>query len=417
MNTKTDRQKKAKDFLKVHEGDGAKGLPVSPKVNRKTVDDILDDVLADYRNHGRDTIEHAERRIDKHLKPFFGVWNAASVTDDQVRKYVDERKAANAANATINRELALLKRAYSLNRRAVSVRPDIPHLKENNARKGFFERAQFEAVRAALPAYLQPLLTIAYITGWRIKSELLPMEWRQVDFKARTLRLEPGTTKNDEGREFPFTQELEAALLAQRAHTDTVQKKQGAIIPCVFHRDGERIRYWRRPWLQRCSPSDWRSVKSTKTASRRNGARSSPRQFRTTSGGGNSAGTRRGRCSTGTTSSRGMICARQRRSSMPCRHKATPRRQSGEPIEVDVEACGFQLPPKFELPCARGIHRRVDDAGKIGREFKAALMEGANLLSAQPPDEEAELKDNVLTCSRILRVGCRSDDPADVVWS
>jgi len=52
------------------------------------------------------------------------------------------------------------------------------------------------------------------------------------------------------GGEFPFTAELEAALLAQRAYTEAVRKKTGAIIPYVFHRNGKRIRYWRRRWLR-----------------------------------------------------------------------------------------------------------------------------------------------------------------------
>ena len=36
-------------------------------------------------------------------------------------------------------------------------------------------------------------------------SEVTGSEWRQVDFQAGEVRLDPGTTKNDEGRVFPFT--------------------------------------------------------------------------------------------------------------------------------------------------------------------------------------------------------------------
>jgi integrase len=43
-----------------------------------------------------------------------------------------------------------------------------------------------------------PVVMFAYITGWRVKSEILPLEWRQVDLKAGELRLDPGTTKNGE---------------------------------------------------------------------------------------------------------------------------------------------------------------------------------------------------------------------------
>jgi integrase len=248
-SSQTTKESKARGLLRAKEGDAAKGLPVL-KVNRKTVGELLADVVADYKNHERDTTKKLEQRIRLHLLPFFGEANAAAVSDDRVRQYITERKAEGAANGTVNRELAILRRGYLLNQRAVTVRPLIKLLKEDNARKGFFERAAFEAVRAALRPEYRPLLTIAYITGWRVASELLLLTWKQVDFAARTLRLEPGATKNDRGREFPFTDELEAALLEQQAYTEACQRKAGSIIPHVFHRQGQPIRRWRRRWLR-----------------------------------------------------------------------------------------------------------------------------------------------------------------------
>jgi hypothetical protein len=40
--------------------------------------------------------------------------------------------------------------------------PFIGMLQEHNVRTGFFEDNQFEAVRAHLPAYAQPVVTFAY---------------------------------------------------------------------------------------------------------------------------------------------------------------------------------------------------------------------------------------------------------------
>jgi len=39
-------------------------------------------------------------------------------------------------------------------------------------------------------------VTFAYITGWRVPSEVLPLEWRQVDLDAGTVQLDSGQTKN-----------------------------------------------------------------------------------------------------------------------------------------------------------------------------------------------------------------------------
>jgi hypothetical protein len=45
-------------------------------------------------------------------------------------------------------------------------------LRENNVRAGFFERDQYLAVQRHLPPSMQPVVTFAYVTGWRINSEV-----------------------------------------------------------------------------------------------------------------------------------------------------------------------------------------------------------------------------------------------------
>lgn len=81
----------------------------------------------------------------------------------------------------------------------ILLRPHIPMLAEHNVRTEFFERDEFERVRAHLPEALRPMVTFAYLTGWRIQSEVLKLQRRQVDLKAGTVRLDPGTTKNRQG--------------------------------------------------------------------------------------------------------------------------------------------------------------------------------------------------------------------------
>ena len=120
------------------------------------------------------------------------------------------------------------------------MKPYIPMLKENNVRKGFFEREQFLTLRSNLPRWLQALLTFAYITGWRIRSEVKNLQWRQVDFKAGRVRLDPGTTKNDEGRIFPFTGELRELLEAQRQEHEAL-KKTGTFCPLVLRRASRSV--------------------------------------------------------------------------------------------------------------------------------------------------------------------------------
>jgi integrase len=81
---------------------------------------------------------------------------------------------------------------------------------------------------------------------------VLTLQWRQVDFQAGLVRLEPGTTKNDEGRTFAMTPELHACLQTQRDLTDTCQRQRDLIVPWVFHREGKRIKDLRGAWAKAC---------------------------------------------------------------------------------------------------------------------------------------------------------------------
>jgi integrase len=106
-----------------------------------------------------------------------------------------------------------------------------------NVRTGFFERADFEAVRSHLPDALKGPITFACLTGWRVPSEILTLRWKQVDFAAGIVRLEPGTTKNDEGRVFPFRVLPELAILLREQWKQALRLElaTGQPIPTVFH--------------------------------------------------------------------------------------------------------------------------------------------------------------------------------------
>jgi integrase len=109
-----------------------------------------------------------------------------------------------------------------------------------------------DAVLAHLPVDLRAVFEVDYILGWRVKSEILTRQWIHVDFRSGWLRLEPGATKNDEGRQFPLTPDLRAILERQRERTTAEEKTTGAVIPWVFHRAGTRIKSFRRAWVTAC---------------------------------------------------------------------------------------------------------------------------------------------------------------------
>jgi integrase len=260
-STGTPKETVARRMLRAREGDVEHGIPINPKMGRVTFEDAADDLLNDYTVNGRKTHDHAKRQIELHLgtavdvegKKIFGGRRLANITTTDVRAFVAARLAAGAAPGEINRELSALKRMYTIAVQAgkLHAKPYIPMLTEDNVRAGFFERAQLEAVCGHLPAPLRPVVTFAYLTGWRVASEILTLEWRQVDWVGRVVRLDPGTTKNREGRTFPFTVELEQ-LLKGRLVEYEVLKEAERIVPHVFHRDGEPIKDFRGAFRTAC---------------------------------------------------------------------------------------------------------------------------------------------------------------------
>jgi integrase len=235
------------------------------------VGELLDALLLDYKTNGK-RYDWASLVVRVHLRPFFSAMMASTIGTDQLQGYIAARqkpttrtysvrgksdkkwtrKIPPASNGTINRELALLRRAFNIGKRAsppkVSTVPTIRKLAENAARKGFFEHDAFVAVRRELPEEIRPVLTFAYFTGCR-KGEILGLRWPQVDLAERVIRLEPGTTKNDEARTIFMATELYKVLALQKQARD--QNFPGC--PWVFARLGERIRSFGRAWITACT--------------------------------------------------------------------------------------------------------------------------------------------------------------------
>ena len=227
------------------------GTLVTGQAQRLNFNNLKEKLLQDYRNNGRRSIDRVERAIH-YLEQYFGECRASEITDEAIERYINRRLDINGvAKASVNYELAMLKRMFTLSRKSLPVRPHFPRLHLNNVRTGFFEESDFQAFLAHIDEDLQPVMELAYITGWRIKSEILPLRWGlNVDLQAGEIRLEPGTTKNDEGRVFPISvlPRLAEVLMGQKRRTEAMERSTRRIIPWVFHRQGNRIKEFRGAW-------------------------------------------------------------------------------------------------------------------------------------------------------------------------
>lgn len=233
-STKLSDRREAQSLHDIWAGELRQGTFL-PRADRTRYEELVADLKQHYRNtESRDLVE-VDKRL-KHLDAFFEGTRAAKIDASVVGRYIEHRRKQQGANGTINRELGVLTRMFklALEGRRVTQVPVIRKLKEAAPRQGFFERHQFEAVVRRLPVDLQVAATIAYTFGWRTQSEVLTLERRQLDLEAETLRLEPGTTKNDDGRLVYLTPELKSLLAAQVERVEALQRKLGRIIPWLF---------------------------------------------------------------------------------------------------------------------------------------------------------------------------------------
>jgi len=242
-STRTTDKRRATRILAQRLAEISTGSFVGPAHERITVAELAEELFRDYRINGRKTLDDLLARWQLHLDPFFGTRRVFEVTSDLIARYVDLRQSEGAQNATINREMAALKRMFRIGMYSTPPKvlrlPKFPKLAEDNVRKGFLEDAQYEKLIAYCPdAWFRALVEMGRTYGWRI-SELVGLKVKQVDIDERIIRLEPGTTKNKEGREVTMTaavHELLAQCVAGKSGEDAVFTRANGS-PVLIFRD------------------------------------------------------------------------------------------------------------------------------------------------------------------------------------
>lgn len=230
---------------------------IGPAPERVTFAELEAGLLTDYQLRARRSLDRAKGAL-AHLRAFFGAVRAIDVTPERVDAYELARCEAGAAAGTVYYEKSLLRRMLHLAVRKglLATRPEFEMAAPRNARRGFFEPDELALLLAELPEDLRPPVRFAYLTGWRMRSEVLPLTWDRVDFEAGTVRLD--TSKNDEGRVFPFDAlpDLAALLKEQRECTNALIARTGKWIPWVFHRNGRPIRSMYGAWRAACKRAE-----------------------------------------------------------------------------------------------------------------------------------------------------------------
>jgi integrase len=157
--------------------------------------------------------EHVARKLRhrglngymKNLRAFFGEKTLADVTPKEIVAYKNKRYEDGMAPATINRELANLKKAFNLALREwewchMNPVSRVSMEKENNKRDRWLTEDEASRLLGCCRPWLRDLVLFALHTGMRM-GEILELTWRGVDFTRRTVTV--FRSKNGERRTIP----------------------------------------------------------------------------------------------------------------------------------------------------------------------------------------------------------------------
>lgn len=226
---------------------------VGPQQDRLTVGDLLDALEADFKLRNLKSLNQTLGHL-RIVRTALGDLKAVGVSAATVSRYIEQQLTEGKTPATVNRRMTLLGEAFRLavKRHLISSMPEIPKLREDNARRGFFEKAQIEAVLKNLPDYLKGFARFAYLCGWR-KSEIASLQWADVDMLGRVIRLRSEHSKNGQGRVLALEADLWNVIAGQWTLREYERPdKTVGISLLVFHRKGEPIGDIRKSWEPAC---------------------------------------------------------------------------------------------------------------------------------------------------------------------
>jgi integrase len=246
----TDNYDEALAMLRKRMADASTLDNYSDQPERVRMDQLFDLLVDDYKFKERKSTCDTGLRIDRHLRPFFGAMKAQAIGTGTRRQYVELRRRQHAAAATINKELAFVRRALRLGAQQdppLVVR--VPHfemLPVDNVRVGILEHDEYRALRDSLPPYARIALVIAYHTGAR-KGAIRKIRREWVDLEKGQITLAFRSTDNKRApRYLPIYGDMAAELdmwLTRIRNSDC---------PFLIQNRGEPLFDFEKAWATAC---------------------------------------------------------------------------------------------------------------------------------------------------------------------
>ena len=219
--------------------------------DKVTVAELLALVRADYirKNQRVDWCDLVIAHLLNDDSPF-KYMKATKVGTDAINAYCEWRRASKGVqNPTLNRELAILRRAFHLGLEhdppKIGRAPKFQMFEENEPRQGFFDKEMLETLEFELPEEVRPVARFAFFTGMR-KGEILQLRWAWVNLDDGMIRLPGEFCKNGKPRAVPLVPELHNLLSELKAQRDGSWPHA----EFIFTRAGEPIKSIHTAWCK-----------------------------------------------------------------------------------------------------------------------------------------------------------------------
>ncbi len=153
----------------------------------------------------------------KHLNPYFRDRKLSEISPKKISEYKVFRKSEGAKPATVNRELAMLSKAFNLALKEwewIKENPvsKVPKEKENNEKDRWLTSDEEKRLLEASPQWLKDIIVFNLHTGLRI-DELLSLEWQRVNLFSKTILIQK--SKNGKPRTVPLNQDAIDILIGK----------------------------------------------------------------------------------------------------------------------------------------------------------------------------------------------------------
>ena len=207
------------------------GLPTTdtPKDRVRTVRAALAAYQKAYPvNHRPKAIAIVNER-SPHIERLLGSLLMPDLIPERITDYMIQRRGEGVSNRTINMELGVLSRAVGHSFKVLW--PSVKKLEERHdvGRALSMEEEQriLDTAMRNKSKLINPILRLALVTGMR-RDEIRTLQWEQIDFEAKTIRVGRAKTEAGRGRSIPMGPML---LVVMAAHARWYVSEFGPLQP------------------------------------------------------------------------------------------------------------------------------------------------------------------------------------------